>query len=134
MAIEWTPNLAVGVSSIDQQHKTLFEKADQLFEAGRNNRSKEFISEMLNFLDDYTKQHFHSEEGYMQSIGYPALNEHKKMHTDFIASLASLKKDYQESGGNILVVLNANQMVVDWLLRHISIEDKKIGNYAANKK
>lgn len=134
MAIEWTPNLSVGVSSIDQQHKTLFEKADQLFEAGRNNKSKEFISELLDFLDDYTKQHFHSEEVYMKSIGFPGFDDQKKMHTDFIAALAKLKKDYQESGGNILVVINANQMVVDWLLKHVTIEDKKIGDYANSKK
>ncbi len=130
MAIEWTPNLTVGIESIDQQHKTLFDKANQLFEAGKNNKTKEFISEMLDFLDDYTKQHFHSEENYMRSINYPAYAEQKKMHTDFIASLAKLKKDYQESGGNILVILNANQMVVDWLLKHISFEDKKIGTFA----
>jgi hemerythrin len=134
MAIEWTPNLAVGVSSIDQQHKTLFDKANQLFEAGKNNKTKEFIAEMLDFLDAYTKEHFNSEEVYMKSISYPGFDDQKKMHTDFINSLAKLKKDYQESGGNILVILNANQMVVDWLLKHISIEDKKIGTYASSRK
>jgi hemerythrin len=130
MAIEWTPNLAVGVSGIDQQHKTLFEKANQLFEAGKNNKNKKFIAEMLDFLDDYTKQHFHSEEVYMKSISYPGFDDQKKMHTDFITALTKLKKDYQESGGNIIVILNANQMVVDWLLKHVSVEDKKIGTYA----
>ncbi len=134
MAIEWTSNLSVGVNSIDQQHKTLFEKADQLFEAGRNNKSREFISELLDFLDDYTRQHFHSEEIYMKSIGYPEYDNQKKMHTDFISALAKLKKDFQESGGNILVILNANQIVADWLLKHISVEDKKIGRYANSKK
>jgi len=134
MAIEWTPNLAVGVSSIDQQHKTLFDKANQLFEAGRNNRTKDFISEMLDFLDDYTKQHFRSEEVYMKSIGYPGYEDQKKMHADFIVSLSKLKSDYQESGGNILVILNANQIVADWLLKHVSIEDKKIGAYAESLK
>lgn len=130
MAIEWTQNLSVGVESIDQQHKTLFDKANELFEAGKNNKTKEFIAELLEFLDAYTKQHFQSEEAYMRSINYPGYNDQKKLHTDFIAALTSLKKDYQESGGNILVILNANQMVVDWLLKHISIEDKKIGTYA----
>ena len=130
MAIEWTQNLSVGVNSIDQQHKTLFEKANQLFEAGKNNKTKEFISELLDFLDDYTKQHFQNEEVYMRTINYPGYDDQKKLHADFIAALAKLKKEYQESGGNILVILNANQMVVDWLLKHISIEDKKIGAYA----
>lgn len=130
MAIEWTPNLSVGVTSIDQQHKTLFDKANELFEAGKSNKTKEFISEMLDFLDAYTKQHFQSEEAYMLSINYPGYNDQKKLHTDFIAALANLKKEYDASGGNIIVILNANQMVVDWLLKHISIEDKKIGTFA----
>lgn len=134
MAIEWTPNLTVGVDSIDHQHKTLFDKANQLFEAGKSNKTKEFISEMLDFLDEYTKQHFHSEEVYMRSINYPGYEDQKRMHADFIQALTKLKKDYQESGGNILVILNANQMVVDWLLKHISVEDKKIGTYANSLK
>ncbi len=130
MAIEWTPNLAVGVSSIDHQHKTLFDKANQLFEAGKNNKTKEFISEMLDFLDEYTKKHFRDEEAYMRSINYPGYNDQKKLHADFILALNTLKKEYHDSGGSIIVILNANQMVIDWLLKHISIEDKKIGIYA----
>lgn len=133
MGVEWTSNLAVGVDSIDRQHKTLFDKANQLFEAGKNNRTKEFIAELLEFLDQYTKEHFQSEENYMRSIGYPGYDDQKKLHTGFIQALGRLKNEYQESGGNIVVILNANQMVVDWLLKHISIEDKKVGVFAASK-
>jgi hemerythrin len=130
MAIEWTPNLSVGIESIDRQHKTLFDKANQLFEAGKNNRAKDFIAELLEFLDSYTRQHFRDEETYMRSIGYPGYDDQKKLHEGFIAALGRLKNEYRESGGNLLVILNANQMVVDWLVKHISIEDKKIGAYA----
>mgnify|MGYP000967713918 CR=1 FL=1 len=134
MAIEWTPYLSVGIDRIDQQHKALFEKADQLFEAGKNNRAKEFISEMLEFLDSYTKQHFRDEEAYMRSINYPEYDNQKKLHDGFIAALGRLKTEYEASGGNILVILNANQMVVDWLTKHISVEDKKIGAFVNGKK
>jgi hemerythrin len=130
MAIEWTESLSVGVTAIDEQHKMLFKKADELFEAGKNGKAKDYISKLLAFLDDYTKKHFGDEEKYMQSIHYPEYEAQKKMHTDFIASLAKLKKEYEESGGNITVIINANQMVVDWLIKHISREDKKIGAYA----
>ncbi|QOX65620.1 bacteriohemerythrin [Anoxybacterium hadale] len=133
MAIEWTSNLSVGVGSIDQQHQKLFDMANQLFEAGKNNKSKEFISPLLGFLDDYTKKHFKDEESYMLSINYPGFEGQKKMHADFIGALAKLKKEYEESGGNIIVILNANQMVVDWLLKHISVEDKKIGVFANSR-
>lgn len=130
MAIVWTPALSVGVENIDSQHKIWFEKADQLFEAGKTGKSKEVIAQMFDFLDDYTKQHFRDEEAYMTKINYPDIEEQKQLHKNFIAELAKLKKDFQESGGNITLIINANQMIVDWLTKHISTMDKKIGTYA----
>ena len=69
MSIVWTPKLSVGVDRIDEQHKIWFEKADELFEAGKQKRAKEYIVTMFDFLDDYTKQHFRDEEAYMEEIG-----------------------------------------------------------------
>ncbi len=126
----WTPNLSVGVPMIDDQHKTWFEKAEKLFEAGRNNQAKEYVGGLLNFLDDYTKKHFADEERYMLSIRYPAYNEQKAAHADFIRQLAKLRADYDASGGNLLVILGANQLVLQWLTQHISNMDKKIGQFA----
>lgn len=128
----WNPSLAIGVDAIDKQHRTWFEKADQLFEAGKNRKSAEYIGEMLNFLDDYTKKHFHDEEAYMLSINYPGYANQKAQHTAFLENLKKLQADYAHSGGNILVVLNANQLVVDWLIKHISTVDKHLGDYAKN--
>jgi hemerythrin len=115
---------------IDEQHKVWFQKADQLFEAGRSGRAKEYIFQMFEFLDEYTKSHFVDEERYMASIGYPEIEAQKRMHKSFIDDLAKLRKDYLESGGNILLLVNANKMVVNWLTKHISTMDKKIGEYA----
>ena len=128
--MNWTPDLSVGVSLIDEQHKAWFVKADKLFEAGKNHKSKEYVGEMLDFLDDYTKKHFNDEEQYMLSINYPGYNAQKQAHTTFIGNLSKLKKDYSESGSNILVILNANQLVIGWLTEHIAKMDKKIGEYA----
>ncbi len=129
MAITWTPNLSVGVEHIDNQHKIWFEKANELFEAGKAQRAKEYINTMIDFLDEYTKQHFKDEEAYMEKIGYPELEAQKKAHASFVQDLAKLKSDYNKSGGNILVIINANKMVVNWLTNHITTMDKKIGDY-----
>jgi len=132
MSIEWTPDLSVGVKHIDDQHKIWFEKANGLLEAGRARKAKEYIDTMLNFLDEYTKQHFSDEEAYMEEIGYPELEAQKSAHANFIKELAQLKNEYNQSGGNILVILNANKMVVNWLTNHIKTMDKKIGEYVKN--
>lgn len=129
MAVNWTEDLSVGVGLIDDQHKIWFEKADQLFEAGKKGQAKEFVGQMLDFLDDYTKKHFSDEEKYMLSIHYPEYDRQKSLHTAFISQLDKLKNEFRESGGNLLVILNANQMVVEWLTKHISNEDRRIGTY-----
>lgn len=130
MAITWTPNLSVGVNQIDDQHKIWFDKANELFEAGKAQRAKEYINTMIDFLDEYTKQHFRDEEAYMEKIGYPEIDAQKKAHASFIKDLAKLKSEYNESGGNLLVIINANKMVINWLTNHITTMDKKIGDYA----
>jgi len=129
MSIVWTPNLSVGVKKIDDQHKIWFEKANELFEAGKEQRAKDYIDTMIDFLDEYTKLHFRDEEAYMEEIGYPEIDAQKKAHENFVNDLAKLKSDYNKSGGNILVILNANKMVINWLTNHIRIMDKKIGDY-----
>ncbi len=129
MAIKWTPDLSVGVKHIDDQHKIWFEKANALFEAGREQRAKEYINQMIDFLDEYTKEHFRDEEAYMEEINYPELNAQKRAHASFVNDLAKLKSDYNDSGGNLRVILNANKMVINWLTNHIRIMDKKIGEY-----
>ncbi len=126
----WSPSLTVGVDMIDEQHKKWFEMADQLFEAGRNRKAGEYIIQMFKFLEDYTKKHFGDEERYMQSVKYPEYETQKAMHADFIKQLNALKAEYDKSGGNITVIMDANQMVLYWLTNHIAKQDKKIGEYA----
>lgn len=125
----WTPDLSVGIEPIDEQHKIWFQKAEKLFEAGRKGQAKEYIGELLDFLDEYTKKHFSDEEAYMLSIRYPEYALQKQAHTAFIARLAKLRGDYETSGGSLLVLLNANQLVLGWLTKHISNMDKRIGRF-----
>ncbi len=129
MPIVWTPDLSVGVDHIDEQHKIWFEMANELFEAGKERRARDYIDKMLGFLDEYTKQHFRDEEAYMEEIRYPEIEAQKKAHANFVNELARLKSEYESSGGNILVIINANKMVINWLTNHIKNMDKKIGDY-----
>jgi len=129
MSIEWTPNLSVGVKNIDDQHKVWFEKANELFEAGKEKRAKEYINQLIDFLDEYTKYHFKDEEKYMAEINYPELEAQKKAHASFIEELSKLKSEFNKDGGNILVIINANTMIINWLSNHITSMDKKIGDY-----
>ncbi|MDI9485920.1 MAG: bacteriohemerythrin [Bacillota bacterium] len=127
--MRWNETLSVGIELIDEQHKEWFAKAEALFDAGKKGQAKEYVGEMLHYLDSYTKKHFADEERYMQSIAYPGYEEQKRAHTSFIDQLQKLKDDFEESGGSLTTILGANKMVLDWLTRHISTMDKKIGDF-----
>lgn len=133
MSITWNPSLSVGLENIDSQHKILFEKIDNLIEAGKNRKSKEVIGETLDFLEDYTKEHFRDEEVYMEKIKYPQIEQQKAAHRHFIGQLADLKKEYNDSGYNLVIIIKANQMIVNWLTQHILIMDKQIGSFVQNQ-
>jgi hemerythrin len=131
--VPWHESLSVGIAQIDEQHKEWFRRAENLFEAGKQGKAKEYIGEMLEFLDRYTKKHFADEERYMQQIGYPGLDEQKKAHAAFISQLAKLRDDYESSSGSISVIIAANKIVIDWLTKHISNLDRKIGEFVRSK-
>jgi hemerythrin len=131
--VPWHESLSVGIAQIDEQHKEWFRRAENLFEAGKQGKAKEYIGEMLEFLDSYTKKHFADEERYMQQIGYPGLDEQKKAHAAFISQLAKLRDDYESSSGSISVIIAANKIVIDWLTKHISNLDRKIGEFVRSK-
>ena len=66
----------------------------------------------------------------MREINYPEYEQQRKAHSAFIAQLSDLRENYKTSGGNLLVIINANKIVIDWLTKHISTMDKKIGEFA----
>ncbi|MEK7700013.1 MAG: hemerythrin domain-containing protein [Planctomycetota bacterium] len=65
MAVQWSENLAVGVTMIDDQHKGIFSRINTLMSAMSQGKGKEEVGKVLEFLADYTKKHFSAEEKLM---------------------------------------------------------------------
>ena len=62
---------------IDEQHKQWFDKAEALFDAGRKGQAKEYIGELLQFLDDYTRSILRTRR-YMLKINYRVMMSRKR--------------------------------------------------------
>ena len=59
------------MSSIDQQHKRLFEAAARFHDAIVANKGKEALDELLASLVRYTEGHYLVEERLMKEIDFP---------------------------------------------------------------
>lgn len=123
--IQWKESYRLGIDIIDEQHKRLFdiaEEAEQIMELPDYIDKFDEIVRVLNELRDYVKYHFDQEEEILLKIGYKKFFEHKVAHNDFIEYIYSLDiedidKHQQERGLNILRIL------MDWLVEHVLEKD-----------
>lgn len=129
--MEWTESLAVGVELIDSQHKALIKAINDLFEACSMGKGRKKVSDTMQFLQDYINTHFGDEEKLQLRVGYPDYQNHRKLHAEFVASVAGFKEQLDTEGPTISLVAKLNSFVSNWLIHHISVEDKKIGAYMA---
>ena len=129
----WKDTLLIGVPEIDDQHKKLVGAIDALMEACAKGQGRVVIGNTLKFVLNYTKEHFAAEEKLQAQYSYPDINAHKRQHTQFIASASALMDDFEENGPNIALVGKINKTLIDWLVNHITAEDKKIGDFIKSK-
>ena len=126
MALQWEPRLAVGVASIDSQHKQLIDALNGLLAAMASSRGKEEVGKLLKFLGDYTVTHFADEERLMAKARYPQADAHKREHEAFIIEFKELAADFAKSGPSTSLTLKLNGKVCEWLRQHIAVTDKDL--------
>ena len=129
MAIEWNERLATGNSNIDNQHKELFLRFDSLLAACNQRKGKEEVHNLLLFLGDYVKTHFSMEEALQKKHNYPHYPAHKEEHDSFIRDLQKLEKQLKLEGASFPLVIETNQTMVSWLIKHINKMDKEMAEY-----
>lgn len=130
MRAEFTDNLITGNKTIDEQHKELIDKINQLLQAIETNRDKAVAVKTLNFLTDYVYYHFQEEEKLQEEAGYPGLEDHKKQHEILKNTVADLTDMLEEEEGpSDAFVAQLNKKVIEWFYRHIEGFDRSVAEY-----
>lgn len=129
MRLEWTPYLAVGISTIDDQHMELFRKFNNLLDALTEGDAKEEVAKVVQFLEDYTVTHFGMEEKVMDRYSYAATSAHKAQHAEFIADFVSLKERLLASNYSKPLAAQMLQRLAEWLLNHVGRIDRELGSF-----
>ena len=133
MAIEWTEDLSTGSAAIDDQHKELFNRLNALLEACRQGKGKAEVSRIIEFLSEYVITHFADEEKYMEAHHYTEFAKHKALHLEFMEKFRDLKREFDDEGPALHLIVKTNQMVVQWLLNHIRKVDRSLGTFLKTK-
>lgn len=125
--VAWQNTYCLGIPDIDEQHKTLFDLINNLWEVIANRASIENQLPVMEKLENYTLTHFSQEESFMQRIKYPKFNAHKKMHDQFAQRIAEEKARVLEGSGFSLDIVF---FLKEWLMKHILVSDKDYANFS----
>lgn len=121
--IKWDDKYSVKNEKIDNQHKKLVALINKLNAAMLLGQSKNIIEEIIAELADYTVTHFTDEEKHMESIGYSDLENHKKIHKNFVNQVLKVQNDIKS--GKSTVSIELIDFLKQWLVEHIMETDKK---------
>lgn len=133
MTLNWSDDLAVNIDKIDQQHKELINKINELFLACKEGKGSQVLNDIISFLEKYVVFHFSTEENYMKVYNYPDIDKHRNEHKYFIETFNKIKEEYLIKNEILMATLKLNDLLIKWLINHIKKTDKKIGEFISSK-
>ncbi len=96
-AIEWAPDMSVGVDGLDDDHKILIQCLNDFIAATDNDLGALAIDPIFGSLLEYCAYHFSREEAVMEACGYADLDAHKKEHIALAKHLLECREQYMLS-------------------------------------
>lgn len=119
--IEWRDGFKINVPQVDEEHKHLF----ALVKALELKTVEKTIEELL----EYVVTHFSNEQALMEQSGYPAFEQHLKLHEEFGAHVADFLG--ASDGWNEERVQELRRFLNKWLIGHIMTHDLRFGKWYA---
>ena len=127
--VQWQNSYSVGIKLVDDQHMMLIQLTNKLFNncmAGQEKTKNTFL-DIIHEAVDYVGYHFGTEEKIMERVKYPDYTHHKKEHAVFVKEVLSRVDEF--NSGKMLAPLEFVYFLRDWVLHHIAVCDKKMGDY-----
>jgi hemerythrin len=121
--IEWRDGFKIGIAQVDQEHRHLFTLVRSL--------NLESVDATVEELLDYVVTHFSNEQEMMEKSGYPAFEQHLKLHEEFAAQVA----DFLGNSGDWTEerIQELRRFLNKWLIGHIMTHDLRFGKWFASR-
>jgi hemerythrin len=126
--VDWNDSFAIGVPTIDAQHRELFARV-AAFEASLERGDPQATARTFGFLREYALVHFAHEERLMREARYPREQEHRESHARFVERLSALVRELEAAGASAFLGLRTRNWITVWLLDHVAGEDQEVGRF-----
>ncbi len=116
--IIWSDEYCIGIKVIDDQHQMLCGLLNKHLESQDLLVDSEALTDALNEIAEFAKDHFAQEEKLMKENGFPDFVEHKAEHKAYIETIDDLcfvamnhSNDFSEGLLNLLYELTTQHML-----------------------
>ncbi len=116
---KWNSRFETGIKEIDEQHKGLFERIDQLELAMYRGSASEELKKIIEYLNSYILKHLEVEEKILRDCSYPDYEGHVNQHEEFRALCADLLHRYKEKTDDVYLALDVDKQMRKWWENHI---------------
>lgn len=130
--LAWSDQYSVGVKTLDDQHRGLFQALNDLHASMMKGQSASMTADLLQTLVKYTMSHFAAEEGLMKAAKYPGLTEHLAEHRALTAKVEDFVARFQR--GEVSMNVPLLNFLREWLTTHIQKEDKDYAPFLKENK
>ncbi|HEY5994967.1 MAG TPA: hemerythrin domain-containing protein [Gallionellaceae bacterium] len=132
--LEWKESFQINIDTIDQTHRQLFTKVNDLISAFAN-KDLQAINVIFAYLASHHEESEGEEEAQMRQFNYPFYESHMREHKRFIKNFKALKEEVDSGNYDLPYLSFRTQLLLqDWFTGHISKLDRHAGRYILNAK
>lgn len=129
MEWQWDSRLETGIEEIDDQHKELFNRIDQLELAIYKGKAVPELIKLIEYLETYISEHFSLEEKLMLDNLYPDFAAHSHQHENFRTYINGVLQSFKNRGADSYLAIDIDKHMRKWWENHILKTDMEYVPY-----
>lgn len=119
MVIAWTPEMATGARTLDDDHRRIVDRSNALLAAVAERAAPADVDRAIRSLGDTVLRHFTRDEDCAVRGSCPALDLNGEAHAEVIAILARFRLAYERSGAAPESAAEFEREIGAWLARYV---------------
>ena len=127
MTIQWDPaKMSTGLPVVDAEHQEWIRRFNEYESAITIGQGTDVIRELLDFMTEYSEQHFVHEEMLSVDVDSPAAKLNRAEHNKFRENMSEMKKWIRQNGVSTVEVISLKMDLEQWLVHHICYVDVQV--------
>ena len=132
MHIYWTDHFDTGNALVDEHHKGIFDKINELFDAVERGEEKGALQSLIISFESFLISHFALEEALQLRCGYSEYAAHSNQHLQLAHEFSGLRKLSEREDTVHRFAVIGRDFLKDWFetyMAHLNMADRQLADF-----